>query len=649
MSESANQRTNQAYSDDTGRHYYELFLKAHHCRAPEQDIWDECEDAYEGNAFRGEERDLLKKGDRQLLQVNKLKANADTLRSVLLANKPTIVTRPAGNDDEMVDNSAIVNDVIKHILYHSNFSASLSRNTTTAINTGLFWFEGWWDEYAAGGIGDIRVARVPVREVWLEPGGREADLEDHQRIYRSKRVPLSIIKQTYGERAKNVTSQTDEELEDLIARDSENYSDDYGLRDRHASEQEYKEEEYKEDGKARLITIYEKEYLREATPSTDSQGTTTVSKTPKLRIRKIVLAGFTVLENELMHPRFQMFPLVPAMISPRDDHAYPMGVTRFGVPIQREKDKIRMQLLSILNRQAKAAVLYEEGAIDPAKLREELSKPVAMIGVKAGVLKDKRVQILDPPQFPMALAEYERFADRDLDVVFNIYDAQRGESDDKRASGRKIALLQEQGRSNANDLIQSIELSLSLLGRLLVTMIQVHYTDERVLHITGDDGRTAETLKINASVPVVDQSGQPTGATVVVNDVRVGEYDVEVTAGSAMPSNRVLQQQMRLEYHDRGIIDSQAVLEHSDLPDRHEILQRIQTMQSMATQVDQLTNEVTQQKALIEELTRELLGVELRELSSLGDVSALVKSLSAQINNPTPPQQQIGSTNNGQT
>lgn len=634
MSASPSTSTTKTYSREFGLKKYEQFLLAHKVRKPEQEIWDECEDYYENNSWTGQEKSIMKGEGRTPLQVNKLKANTDTLRSVILANKPTIISRPAGSDDNKVDNSQIFNELIKHILYQSNFQANLSRNTTTAINTGLFWFEAEFDPYAGGGEGDIRVFRVPVREVWLDPIGREADLSDHQRICRSKRVPLVVVKQMYGKKADKITTDTDQELEDAVRKETGS-EEDYSLRARQG-EDEWREAEEKDDGTVRLLTIYEKEYEEDPQAKTDGQGVVTIKKINRVRIRKIVLAGFDVLENELLDPRIDIFPLVPAMFVPTDERAYPLGIGRYGVPIQKEKNKIRTQILNIINRQVKAGIMYEEGAVDPTALKEGMSKPIALIPVKAGALKDKRVEFMPTPQFPVALANYDQYADRDLDVVYNIYDVQRGESDDSRASGKKVALLQEQGRSNANDLVQSIELSLTMLGRLLIKLIQIHYDSERVFHIVGDDGQTTTPLAINKplqenGMPVNDpQTGQP----FIVNDVRIGEYDCEVAAGSAMPSNRVLQQQMRIEYFDRGIIDGQAVLEHSDLPDRKDILQRVQTMQSMTTQLDELTNKVTEQDAMIAELVQELLGVELREMSKLGDVGSLIKALQQKITEP---------------
>jgi hypothetical protein len=79
----------------------------------------------------------------------------------------------------------------------------------------------------------------------------------------------------------------------------------------------------------------------------------------------------------------------------------------------------------------------------------------------------------------------------------------------------------------------------------------------------------------------------------------VGRYDISIKAGSTLPSNRWAYLQQLIDMYSAGLVDDQAVLMESELPNAEQILARQGQMQQMAQALEQ-------QKETIQDLQGDL-------------------------------------------
>jgi len=242
-----------------------------------------------------------------------------------------------------------------------------------------------------------------------------------------------------------------------------------------------------------------------------------VMKMPWRRVRHTFTAADIVLYDKFTHDRsFTVIPYFPYFRRGKT-----RGFVEDLIDPQRELNKRRSAFLHIISTMANSGWMYEEGALDPDQeqhLEEEGARPGVHIKYKHGRQKPERIQPAAPP---MAIERAEKMATSDLKEISGINDSALGNLD-RVQSGRAIISRQRQSIVGAEEYFHNFSRTRELRGRKYLELIQLYYTEERLIRVRGEGGQNEG----GDYVDMVINQRTPEGR--VVNMVAVGDYNVAV-------------------------------------------------------------------------------------------------------------------------
>jgi hypothetical protein len=77
-----------------------------------------------------------------------------------------------------------------------------------------------------------------------------------------------------------------------------------------------------------------------------------------------------------------------------------------------------------------------------------------------------------------------------------------------------------------------------------------------------------------------------------VNDVSVGQYDVQVVSGSILPTNRYALLEYYMQLYQMGIIDQVEILKKTDVADADGVMERVGIIRNLQGQLAQAQEEI---------------------------------------------------------
>ena len=152
--------------------------------------------------------------------------------------------------------------------------------------------------------------------------------------------------------------------------------------------------------------------------------------------------------------------------------------------------------------------------------------------------------IAPPPQrqpmadVPSGMIQMAMHASDDVKSVQGLFNASLGQQGNE-TSGRAILARQKEGDVGSFHYQDNLNRSKRQCSRCILWMVPNYYDTERLLRIMGED-ETVKQVVVNQQVPQEQQRPDPkTGAIkTVLNDLRVGKYDVVVNTGPSYTTQR---------------------------------------------------------------------------------------------------------------
>lgn len=216
---------------------------------------------------------------------------------------------------------------------------------------------------------------------------------------------------------------------------------------------------------------------------------------------------------------------------------------------QKFYNKLSSAILHIIGTQAHSGYDYEEGAIEPDKLKdleEKGSKPGFNVEWAAGAISQGKVQARGAKQPPMGHITMAReMAESTLDLS-GVESLVSTESLGKGASGYAIDLKQRQGGNTIDWVYESFRFFQHVIAIAIKDAIQRLYNYEKVIRITGQP-----KAYITINEEVYDPYG---GISEILNDVTSGEYDVTVSEKETTPTMRLERFRLFTELVSKGAL-----------------------------------------------------------------------------------------------
>lgn len=287
----------------------------------------------------------------------------------------------------------------------------------------------------------------------------------------------------------------------------------------------------------------------------------------------------TIADDQVLHLSANGWPYV--------DHNYPfahIGHVQTGkfyrestihdlIPLQREYNRTRGQIIESKNKMAKPQLTAEIGSLDPEKVTTE---PGQIIMYRPGFRPPAPLPLQGLPNY--VLEEQDRIRS-DMDEISGQHEVSRGQTPSGVTAATAISYLQEQDDSQLSYSYDSIEDAIEKVAHSTLCHVKQYWNTPRKIKITGADG----------SFDVKAFEG---------SDLR-DNTDIRIEAGSALPTSKAAKQALIMDMMKMGFIDPQKGLEVMEIGGMNKIYESVQVdvrqAQRENLKMAQATQELLQQ------------------------------------------------------
>lgn len=235
---------------------------------------------------------------------------------------------------------------------------------------------------------------------------------------------------------------------------------------------------------------------------------------------------------------------------------YATSVIEDLVPIQREYNRTRSQIVEAKNRMAKPQMTYQAGSLDPAKVTTE---PGQFIPYKPGFQPPTPIPLQALPSY--VINEVQQLT-ADFDDISGQHETSRGDVPSGVTAATAISYLQEQDDSMLQHEVDSIESGMEKVARHTLCLVKEYWDIPRIVKITGVDGSWDSAMFAGS-------------------DLR-DNTDIRVEAGSALPTSKAAKQALITDWMKLGFITPEDGMEVLELGGIVKLYERIKIDQSQA-------------------------------------------------------------------
>lgn len=537
-------------------------------------------DFVRGKQWSDDDVEALNEKGRPALTINKIRPHLNILSGYQRVNRYEIGFEPRTSDD--YESCELRKGITKYIMDYCDYNDVESAVFLDGVIGGIGWFHVFYDWDYQTMNGEVSIERVSPFDIYTDPEARKANYDDAKYIFRAKWVDKEELCDIYPE-----------QREDILAL-SMKYDIDEKQEMVSGEELWYQ----KNTKKVRLIECWYKERTKktkyilpngEVVDNVQYGIPFETVDVPTEKIKLAVIIGDIKLEEMDSPYEHGFFPFVPFVVYHYGEGDEPCGVVRDIKDPQRELNKKRSQILHILNTQGNSGVIMEESAMNDEQRRNYRlhgSQPGAIIEVEDGSLTQGRLREVQPSAPPIGLIQSAQESEADIPKITGINESMLGISSPTQ-SGRAIELNQKQAITNIAPFFDNLRKTKRRIAEILwgykgyKGLIPQYYTEQKMFRIIGKGGRE-EFVTINEPVQTIDpMTGQV--LTEIKNDLSQANYDVIISDTPFSVSQRqgqfwaLVDAVGKLGLPANLIFDK--LIELSDIPDKQEIINRIQSYQ----------------------------------------------------------------------
>ena len=321
-----------------------------------------------------------------------------------------------------------------------------------------------------------------------------------------------------------------------------------------------------------------------------------VNEIEMTQIKQVVSVGDKELFNVVLP--IEEYPIVPFM-NGFNRNPFPLSDVRLVKGLQEYINKIRSLIVAHASSSTNVKLLIPRGSMDKAHLEAEWGKAgTAVIEFDPEL---GQPIVAGPVPLPNELYKNEADAKADIERILGIYALMQGDMGAAPQTFKGTVALDEFGQRRIKSKRDDVEECLNQLAKVVVSMVQYVYTDQKILRLMQPNNRPLE-MEINS--PIYDDVGNVIGK---VNDITIGKYDVVVLSGSTLPSNRFARFEYYMQLYQAGLIDQLEVLKQTDVADMEGVLERAGQTKQMQSQIQAQADEIKKLKGDLQTAQRESL------------------------------------------
>ena len=299
------------------------------------------------------------------------------------------------------------------------------------------------------------------------------------------------------------------------------------------------------------------------------------------------------------------YPIIP-FVNRHNGNPYPVGDISMTKDLQKELNKIRSTILTHAANTASVKVALPKGSTSKSQAEEDLGKSGISV-VEYDPVDGAAPHFIHPPQLPSHFYQSEDKIRESIYEIFGIFPFMGGAQEGGHSTSSGILIMDEFAQRRISDKRNDIEESLNQLASVIVQLVQQYYTEEKTIRIAQPSGRYNE---VNINSPVYDSySGRLLHR---INDVTIGRYDVIVSSGSTLPSNRITRLEYFMKLYQAQLIDQYEVLKNVDEVDVEGVMERMGMLQQMQQTIQQMQQQIKSLEGDLQTADREAVSARKR-------------------------------------
>lgn len=451
--------------------------------------------------------------------VNMIRPRMRREMSKLTSQKPTAFVIPASSDERDMYAANAGEQIWDSVYREKKLHRLIRRAVFWASITGNGFMKSWWDDekidVLSNIMGDICFESITPFHFFV-PDLKQVEIEDQPFVVHAAMRDVEHLKLIYGNDLKTDKSQTDV-LE-------ESFSSVMGVNSEGAKKRDQQ----------LILEMWIKPNQSKVWPS---GGMITVAANEILAI------------TEGMPYEHSQYPFAHVR-HVESGKFYADSVITDLVPLQREYNRTRGQIIESKNRMAKPQLAAEIGSIDPSKVTSE---PGQIIQYRPGFQPPMPIPLQNLPNY--VLEEQDRIR-ADMDEISGQHEVSRGQVPPGVTAATAISYLQEQDETTLSYTYDSVEECMEKLAYQTLILVKMYWDTPRKVKITGADG----------SFDVMAFEG---------SDLR-DNTDIRIEAGSALPTSKAAKQAFIMDLMKMGFIDPQKGLEVMEIGGINKVYEQIQ-------------------------------------------------------------------------
>lgn len=452
------------------------------------------------------------------LVVNRIKPVVRTEVARLTSQEPTAEVVPASNDDEDILAAEAAAAVFESVRTRLNLQGVLRETAFWVSVCGLGYIKTHWDKSyedtdAHGQVvyGDHCYTAVSPFNLMV-PDLLLQDIEDQPYVLNVFTKPIDWVKQKYPDVFKKDYTPTVVSANEIM--------ETYYLNTKTAS--------ISNSAKPDSSLIIEAWIKPNATPLLPKGGMITM-------VDDVVVAGST----EGLPYKHDQYPFAK-IESIQSGSYFSTSIIEDLIPIQRDINRTRSQLIEARNLMARPGFFYRHGSMDPNKV---VSNTGQYIDIKPGA---DFPQPIPMPQMPSFMDKMQEDSLRDIEDMSGQHQVSKGNAPSGVTAGTAIQFLQEADNSYMATTHASVEDAMEKVAFQTIGLAIQFWDSDRLVKYVGRDGSISARYLSSANL----KNGT----------------DIRVEGGSSLPVSKAARIALFMDLMNRGFIPPKDGLELMSIP-----------------------------------------------------------------------------------
>ena len=580
----------------------ELWRRWSDARREWEDHAREDIDFYLGNHFSASEADELEARNQSNIPLDRIYSAIEQFKAIITSKPPKFSAMPREDSDS--DLASVWKTILEYIWNVSDGNEIFKQVIHDYAVTGLGYFYAYVDREADYGRGEVKFTYVDPFRVVVDPNARSRYFDDATGMMLSTIFTKFQLLDLYPQLA-----EVDEESGKMLIDEVEGYHEDetYPSPLNQRTKGSFTPDHIKDfdtgegSEKYQLIEHFSKikvPYYRVLNMETQEerildnenlqifiadkkiqqamqQGMLDIVEVQQTRIKLTCTLGQIVLYEMILNT--DKYPIVPVP-NIWTNTPYPMSDVRKNKDFQRFLNKTMSLITSHAQASSGLKLLIPQGSVDDIEeLERDWANPNATIEYDPS---------FGEPHFPSpqplsnSVMQLPQLIEKYIDLNMGIFEMMQGNTEVAPKTSSATMMLEDFGQRRSKSKLRDIEGSLRRLGQVIYNLAKEHYTYRKVFRVVQPNNDMSEYM-----VNHYDDKSQAIGE--MMNDLTIGQYDINIIGNSTMPSNRWGEWSIYMEAYQAGLIDRTEALMITDIIDKEGVLQRMDIVQQLQGQLQQ--------------------------------------------------------------